>query len=108
MTRVTVQPGICGFSVLVSITRDKDRNLHVTLDTECDMVKKMAEDISFLEFRAPFATILHNPVYRSASKNLKHAACPVPSGILKAIEVELGVCLPRPVSITFEEKENQV
>ena len=107
MTRVTVQPGICGFSILVSVERDKDRNLHLSLDTECEMVKKMAEDISFLEFRAPFATILHNPVYRSASKNLKHAACPVPSGILKAIEVELGVCLPRPVSITFEKKEEK-
>jgi len=107
MTRVTIQSGICGFSVLVSVQRDKDRNLHITFDTECDMVKKMAADIAFLEFRAPFATILHNPVYRSASKNLKHAACPVPSGILKAIEVELGVCLPRPVSITLEKEEEK-
>jgi hypothetical protein len=107
MTRVTVQSGICGFSVLVTVEKDRERNLRIQLDTECEMVKKMAEDISFLEFRAPFATILHNPVYRSASKNLRHAACPVPSGILKAIEVELGVCLPRPVSITFEKKEEK-
>ena len=107
MTQVTVEAGICGFSVLVSVQRDKDRNLHISLDTECEMVKKMAEDISFLEFRAPFAAIMHNPVYKSASKNLKHAACPVPSGIVKAIEVELGVCLPRPVSITFEKKGEQ-
>ena len=107
MTRVTVQPGICGFSILVNVEKDKERNLRITLDTECEMVKKMAEDISFLEFRAPFSIILHNPVYKSASKTLKHAACPVPSGILKAIEVELGVCLPRPVSITFEKKEEQ-
>lgn len=107
MTRVTVEAGICGFSVLVSVQRDKDRNLHISLDTECEMVKKMAEDISFLEFRAPFAAIMYNPVYKSASKNLKHAACPVPSGIVKAIEVELGVCLPRPVSITFEKKAEQ-
>jgi hypothetical protein len=107
MTRVTIQPGVCGFSIRVSVERDKDRNLTIAVDTECEMVKKMGGEISFLEFRAPFATILHNPVYRSASKNLKHAACPVPSGILKAIEVELGACLPRPVSITFEKKEDQ-
>jgi hypothetical protein len=106
MTRVTVQSGICGFSVLVTVEKDRERNLRILLDTECEMVKKMAEDISFLEFRAPFATILHNPVYRSASKNLRHAACPVPSGILKAIEVELGVCLKRPVSITFVDEND--
>ncbi len=101
MTKVQVNSGVCGFAVIVRVERDKDRNFHISLDTECEMVKKMAEEISFLEFRAPFSTILHNPVYRSASKNLKHAACPVPSAILKAIEVEAGACLPRPVSMTF-------
>jgi hypothetical protein len=106
MTKVLVNPGVCGFTVSVRVERDKARNFHISLDTECKMVKKMAEDISFLEFRAPFSAILHNPVYRSASKNLKHAACPVPSAILKAIEVEVGACLPRPVSIAFIEEKD--
>ena len=101
MTKVQVNSGVCGFTVLVSVKRDKDRNFHISLETECGMVKTMEADIAFLEFRAPFSVILHNPVYRSASKNLKHAACPVPSAILKAIEVEAGACLPRPVSVTF-------
>ena len=105
MTKVQVNPGVCGFTVDVSIEKDQDRNFHISLDTECGMVKKMAEDISFLNFRAPFSAILHNPVYRSASKNLKHAACPAPSAILKAIEVEAGACLPRPVTITFAEEQ---
>lgn len=104
MTKVQVNSGVCGFSVIVRVRRDKDRNFHVSLETECGMVKKMEEDIAFLEFRAPFSVILHNPVYRSASKNLKHAACPVPSAILKAIEVEAGACLARPVTITFAEE----
>ncbi len=105
MTKAQINPGVCGFTVNVRVERDKDRNFHISLDTECKMVKKMAEEISFLEFRAPFSAILHNPVYRSASQNLKHAACPVPSGILKAIEVEAGACLPRPVSVTFEAEQ---
>jgi hypothetical protein len=106
MTKVRVNSGVCGFVVTVTVEKDNDRNLHVTLDTDCGMVKKMEEDISHLEFRAPFSAILHNPVYRSASKHLKHAACPVPSAILKAIEVEVGACLPRPVTMTFPgEKE---
>lgn len=107
MTKVQVNPGVCGFTVVVRVEKDKDRNFHISLDTECEMVKKMSEEISLLEFRAPFSAILHNPVYRSASKNLKHAACPVPSAILKAIEVEAGACLPRPVTITFAEEQEE-
>jgi hypothetical protein len=106
MTKVQVNPGVCGFTVVVKVERDRERNFHISLDTECEMVKKMAEELSFLEFRAPFSAILHNPVYRSASKNLKHAGCPVPAAILKAIEVEAGACLARPVSMTFIEAED--
>lgn len=101
VTKVQINAGVCGFTALVSVKKDKKRNIHLSIETGCEMVTKMAEEISFLEFRAPFSAILHNPVYRSASKNLKHPACPVPSGILKAIEVEVGACLPRPSGMTF-------
>jgi hypothetical protein len=41
-----------------------------------------------------------------AAKHCKHAACPVPSGIIKAIEVASGLALPKDASITVtQEKE---
>jgi hypothetical protein len=46
---------------------------------------------------------LSNPVYRAAAKHLKHTACPVPSGTIKAMEVEAGFCLPEDASIVFEK-----
>lgn len=104
MTKVEIKPGVCGFVVNVTVEQDKERNFHIVVETECEMVQRIAAEIAQLEFRAPFTAILHNPVYRSASKHLKHVACPVPAGILKAIEVEAGVCLPRPVTITFKKK----
>ncbi len=103
MTTVAVDAGACGFTVNITVSMDRERRFHVSIDTECEMVKKMASEISLLEFRSPFVSILHNPVYRSASKHLKHPACAVPSGILKAIEVEAGICPPRTVSIRFPE-----
>jgi hypothetical protein len=36
---------------------------------------------------------------RMAAKHCKHASCPVPSGIIKAIEVASGLALPRDASI---------
>jgi hypothetical protein len=43
-----------------------------------------------------------NAVFAECSELLSHAACPVPSAIIKAAEVELGLALPKPVVIEFE------
>jgi hypothetical protein len=40
-------------------------------------------------------------VFREAAKTLLHPACPVPVGIIKAIEMEAGLALPRDVEIRF-------
>lgn len=101
MTKVKVNPGICGFSAVITAEKEKNKKVRIFIDTECEMVQKMIEDISVLDMRAAFAGYLNNPVCRSAAMHIKHVACPVPSAILKALEVELGICLPKDVSITF-------
>jgi hypothetical protein len=101
MTKVTIQSGVCGFSVLVTAEKGKDKKIAITLETECEMVRKMAAEVGELDVMAAFAGYLVNPVYKAASKHLRHVACPVPSGILKALEAEAGLCLPRDVSIVF-------
>lgn len=103
MTRVIVNSGACGFSVTITARKKKDKKIRVSIDTECEMVKKMLDDISILDMRSVFTNHLNNPVYRSAAKHLKHVACPVTSGILKAVEVEAGLSLPRDVSIVFSK-----
>lgn len=101
MTKIIVDPGICGFPVAITAEMGKEKKIHIFIDTECEMVKKMLEDISTLNRMDAFTGYLNNPVYRSAAKHLKHVACPVPSGILKIIEVEAGLCLPKDVSMKF-------
>jgi hypothetical protein len=105
MTKVIVDPGICGFTVTVSVKKDKDRNMQISIDTDCDMVQDMHGDISLLSFRDSLTGYNKNPVLRSAAKHLKHVACPVPSAILKAIEVEAGACLPKDAHIVFLKKK---
>jgi hypothetical protein len=103
MTKVIVTSGICGFTVTITAEKDTGKKIRVSLDTECEMVKKMQEDISLLDMRAVFTGQLNNPVYRAAAKYLQHVACPVISGILKAVEVEAGLALPKDVSIVFSK-----
>jgi hypothetical protein len=101
-TEVEVTSGICGFNTRIKAEKAEGKKIRITLSSDCEMVAKMQNDVAELEMiAAAFTRFLENPVYRSASKCLKHVACPVPSGILKALEVEAGLCLPKNASIVF-------
>lgn len=103
MTKVIVHSGICGFSVAITAEKGQAKTITISLDTDCEMVSKMRDDISALDLMAAFTRQVQNPVYRSASQHIKHAACPVPAAILKALEVEAGLALPKDVTIKFQK-----
>ncbi len=101
MTKVIVHSGICGFTVSIFAEKSRDKKVRISVETECENVKSMLQDVPAIDMMAVFTGYMNNPVYRSAATRLKHVACPVPSAILKAVEVEAGFCLPKDVSITF-------
>lgn len=103
MTKVAINPGACGFSVTVTAEKRENKKVHLLIETECEMVKKMAEEIETLDMMSVFTRLHDNPVYRSAAKHLKHVTCPVPGGILKTMEAESGFAVPKDVSIVFVE-----
>lgn len=100
-TEVEVTSGICGFKTRIRARKGEGKKVHLVLDSDCEMVSSMQDDVAELDMMAAFVRFLDNPVYRSASRRLKHVACPVPSGILKALEVEAGLCLPKNAGIVF-------
>ncbi len=103
-TTLTINSGACGFQTKVTAEKNKDGKITLAFETNCEMVQNMLQDISVLDRFAPLRGFLNNSVYQSAAKHLKHAACPVPSGILKAIEVEAGLNVPKDTTMTFEKK----
>ncbi len=105
MTTVVVNSGACGYAVTIRAEKNAEGKVSISLDTDCEMVNKMLDDIAQLDKTAAFVRFESNPVYRSASKHLKHAACSVPSGILKALEVAAGLNVPKDVTISFVKKE---
>jgi hypothetical protein len=42
---------------------------------------------------------------RLAAKHCRHAACPVPIGIIKAVEIEAGLAVPADVTIKLSKSE---
>ena len=102
MTVVRVDSGVCGFTSTITVCRTEDRNLlSVSLDSDCEMVRDMSAEVPVLKKMDAFVGFLSNPVYQAAARHLKHVACPVPSGILKALEAEAGLCVPRDAKILF-------
>jgi DICT domain-containing protein len=101
MTKVIVNSGACGFTVTITAEKGKDKKIFIALDTACEMVQKMLADIATVDHRVTLAGFRDNPVYLSAAKHLKHVACPAPSAILKAIETEAGMNVPKDARIEF-------
>lgn len=106
MTTVVVKSGACGFTVAITVEKHSDGKMTVSLDTSCEMVKKMLEDIAILDRFTPFAGFQSNPVYISAAKHLKHTACAVPCAVLKALEVEAGLNVAKDVGLAFVKKKS--
>ena len=107
MTKVVVNCGACGFSVTVRASKGRDRKIALEIESECPMAKKMGEEISSLDVAAYFSGFLNNPVYRSAARHLKHVTCPLPGGILKAVEVEAGLNVKKDASIVFVKEKTE-
>jgi hypothetical protein len=102
MTQATVDAGICGFTALVEVIRLSPQRVSVAITSDCDMVSKMGEELTDIDWREALNQQQDSPLYKSSQQHIKHVACPVPIAILKAIEVEVGAALPGDVVIRFE------
>ncbi|MFC1920265.1 DUF6951 family protein [Chloroflexota bacterium] len=102
MTRVTVNPGVCGMVSTITVSKKDRWQVNLKIDSKCEMIIKIGEELAEMDMRDAMKPQSESSVYKCASKVRSHTACPVPMAILKAMEVEAGMALPRPVSLTFE------
>ena len=105
MTKVKVNPGACGMPAEIEVEKKDSRTYTLRISSECEMVVKLAKEVPELTMMDAFKRLQDNPVYRKGATCLKHVACPVPSAVLKALEVEAGLNVPKDVSITFVKEE---
>jgi hypothetical protein len=101
MTKLRVDPGICGLSTIVEVNKTDQETFRTTIFSDCPAMQRLGDEIPDLILADIFAPILSNPVYQRASLCVNHASCPAFSGILKAMEVEAGMALPKEVTMKF-------
>lgn len=106
MTKVRIEPGICGFVAQVTAELNDDEECEVTVTSGCQSVQKMMEALG--DTFDPMEVCLTKPgqniFYEYAGKSFPvHAACPVINGILKCIEAEASLALKKDSGIYFIE-----
>ena len=100
MARATIHPGNCGLMTTVEASMNGNGNVHLNIESECASIRKLAATIPEIEpwgelsFRRGMPVVLEKGI-----EFCSHTACPVPVGIIKAIEVAAGTALPGTASI---------
>ncbi|NOZ77140.1 MAG: hypothetical protein GXO65_05605 [Euryarchaeota archaeon] len=103
MAKVTVSAGDCGYTAVITAEKTGKKKVRLRIVCPCEMVKDLAEDLEGEYGREVFSPILDSEIYRVSSRHIKHTACPVPSAILKAVEVELDLALPKDVRMKIKK-----
>ena len=102
MTRALVNPGVCGMTAAIEVTKTDKRRVGLEITSECEKVINMGKTLSELDRFNALKPHVDSDVYKSASERQLCPSCPVPMAILKAIEVETGLALPRSVTLQWE------
>ncbi len=99
MTRVEVNPGICGLKATIIASKVDDGKVSIDIESECTYVQELAEKISLLDPFKEWNSFFESTVYIEANRYVNHPDCVIPAAILKAVSVEAGLALPADVTL---------
>jgi hypothetical protein len=107
MAKADIFAGVCGFNTTVQ-AKMNGHTCQLDIHSECKAIQRLAEHLTEVN---PYKEISFRrqlpQTYEAAHQYCSHAACPVPSGIIKAIEVEAGLALPADVMIKLSKDETK-
>lgn len=105
MAKAEIHAGVCGFITTVETTMS-GKTCKVSVQGGCAAIQRMAAELTEVNPYQEISWRRSTPLtLEMAAKYCSHAACPVPVGIIKAIEVESKLALPVDVSIKISRSE---
>lgn len=105
MTKVKINPGVCGLTTVVTCESEDGQEAKLHISSACPSINAMLGEIgdTFDAYEVCLTKPGQGPFYEYAAKKLPgHAGCPAISGIIKCMEVECKLALPKTAEITFE------
>lgn len=108
MTKVMIQPGPCNLETRVEAVSEDGMEVQVKITSACESVAKITEVLgdTWDAYEVCLGKPGTGPLYEYAGEHMPgHASCPTIAGIIKCIEVECRLALPKDVTITFLKDE---
>lgn len=105
---VFVQAGVCGHKATVTAERVDGYNVWVQVESDCPHVQNIAPEplqvdaLGQMDLRTGLPSLLE-----TAYSHCAHAACAVPSALIKAVEVAAGLALPENVSMKISKNNSE-
>ncbi len=107
MAKVKIHSGACGLITTVE-ARMNGAKCTLSLDSDCEAIRSLAGELEEVD---PFQEISFRgegpQTLELGAEHCYHSACPVPVGIIKAVEVAAGLNLPVDTSIEFVEDSEE-
>jgi hypothetical protein len=110
MINAKIYSGICGFTTFVHAEKKSGFKASFRLETECPNWEKVDAvlggkvlDMMTELFKDKKTAELNSQILDISLKVIPHVSCPVISGTLKALEVSVGLALPKDATITFKQ-----
>jgi hypothetical protein len=105
MAKAEVFAGICGFKTTIEAISTGD-SVKLAFQSDCAAITRLASQLTEVD---PFQEITFRRsgplTFQLSTKFCSHTACPVPVGIIKAVEVEAGLALPQDVTIKVSKSD---
>jgi hypothetical protein len=104
-----IEAGICGFETKVAATSDDDRTVSFDVQTECEKVAGFANALKHsgrIDAYQEISPAGKSVVLETARNALKGccAACVVPVGLFKCMQVAAGLALPKEIQIRLSKE----
>lgn len=100
-----IHAGVCNFTTIVHVESEDAQNATIQITTECPNLKPLeAQPLEVDGFVECFGKVGDGAIFEWCRKYCKHAACPVPTGIVKAVEVACELALPKDVTIELKKE----
>ncbi len=99
MAKAEINSGICG-NVTTVEAKMEGKVCKLAITSSCKAIQQLAQELTEVNPLLEISLRRSTPqTLQMGMKHCFHAACPVPVGIIKAIEVEAKLALPKDVII---------
>lgn len=95
MAKAEISSGICGHVTTVEAKMD-GKVCKLATTSDCKAIQQLAQELTEVNPLQEISSKRATPqTLQMGQKHCFHAACPVPVGIIKAVEVEAKLALPK-------------